>query len=105
MIWLAWSQIVRSIGFKVATALILLTSTAIAQDLPTNQLEHHAQVVRQDMLTRSLLTQRNGRNRSAASFSPEARAGCANKRSAASNLGPDHPKVRRLYALCAQAGY
>ncbi|SOB86560.1 hypothetical protein SAMN06297144_1666 [Sphingomonas guangdongensis] len=41
---------------------------------------------------------------SARNVDAEARAGCANKGRAAARLGAEHPKVRRLYALCAQAG-
>lgn len=92
-------------GFAGTVASILLASSAIAQDLPTTQLEDHAQVVRQDALTRALLRQRQSRARSSGTLSPEARAACANKKRAAANLGWGHPKVRRLYALCAQAVY
>jgi hypothetical protein len=89
-----------------AAMVLAVAATATAQDLPTNQLEDHAGVVRQDILTRSLLRQRqNGRGSDAAALSPNARRTCRNKGRAAANLGADNPKVRRLYALCAQAGY
>ena len=34
-----------------------------------------------------------------------AAATCANRGRAAANLGANHPKVQRLNALCARAGY
>ena len=34
-----------------------------------------------------------------------AKATCANKGRAAANLGRNHPNVRKLYALCARAGF
>lgn len=37
--------------------------------------------------------------------SATAAATCRNKQQAAANLGRNHPKVKRLYQLCAQAGY
>ena len=95
-----------TISSIVAAALMLTAATAVAQDLPATQLEDHAQVVRQDALTRALLRQRNRSHRErVAVLSPQARATCANKRRAEANLGANHPKVRQLYALCARAGY
>jgi hypothetical protein len=53
----------------------------------------------------SHVDQRSRSSRASRNLDAEARAGCANKARAAANLGANHPKVRRLYALCAQAGY
>ena len=75
-----------------------------AQDLPTTQLEDYAQTVRQRVLTRSLLRQ-HGASARGQGLNPRARATCLYKRRAVANLGAGDPRVRRLYALCAQAGY
>lgn len=80
---------------------LLAAHSAPAQDLPTTQLEDHGQVVRQGVLTRSLLRQRSGGRTSKV----EARTTCANKARAAADFGASHPNVRRLYALCARSGY
>lgn len=85
----------------VMAATTLATSMAVGQDIPTTQLDDHAQVVRQDMLTRSLLKRRTARS---TGVSPEAPATCAHKGRAAANFGANHLKVRRLYALCARVG-
>jgi hypothetical protein len=49
--------------------------------------------------------QQRRQGKAADGLTPNARATCLNKARAASNLGANHPDVRRLYALCAQAGY
>ncbi|WP_315760378.1 hypothetical protein [Sphingomonas sp. Y38-1Y] len=46
--------------------------------------------------------QRTSRSRTSRS---SAAATCANRGRAAANLGANHPKVQRLNALCARAGY
>lgn len=48
---------------------------------------------------------RSSTQRRARGAQSEAEATCANKHRAAANLGMNHPKVRRLYALCARAGF
>ena len=85
----------------VVAALTPAASVAVAQDLPTTQLQDHAQVVRQGILVRSLLKRRSARS---TMLSPQARATCANKGRAAAKFGMGDPKVRRLYALCARVG-
>lgn len=59
--------------------------------------------VMQDMRDGSRSTRRydNGDRR----ISSSAAATCRNKARAAANMGRGHPKVKRLYQLCAQAGY
>lgn len=95
--------------YAIAAALFIIAPAAHAQDLPTDQLMNHSQVVRQDSLTRSLLQQKqnnaNGGQASGTALTPKAKATCENKEQAAKNFGKDHPKVRQLYALCAKAGY
>ena len=82
-----------------AVAAFLFTAPVAAQDLPTDQLERHADVVRQDMLLKSTL--RNDRTRRA---TPEKIAACSNKARFRSEHGADHPKVRKLYELCRSIG-
>jgi len=84
----------------VFTALVAVTS-ASAQDLPTSQMADHAQVMRQDTLTRSLL-----RPDRAGSRRPTARqtALCASKWNYRARYGADNPSVRKLYGLCRGVG-
>jgi hypothetical protein len=54
---------------------------------------------------RQVMERYNGRSGGASAAEARTRATCMNKGRAAQNLGPDHPSVRRLFSLCAQAGY
>lgn len=88
-----------------AVAAFLFTAPVAAQDLPTDQVERHADVVRQDMLLRSTLrdnpARRNDRGRRA---TPQQIDACSNKARFRSDHGADHPKVRKLYELCRSIG-
>lgn len=81
-------------------ALVAATS-AYAQDLPTTQMADHAQVMRQDNLTRSLLHQNRADLRR-----PTARQAtlCASKQKYRARYGADNPSVRKLYGLCRGVG-
>ena len=74
----SWHRPLSIVRAAVATVLLLTASAAIAQDLPTTQLDDHGQTVRQAMLVRSLLRQRSGRR--SPGLDPDARATCANGR-------------------------
>ena len=88
-----------------AVATLTLAVPVVAQDLPTDQLDRHAGVVRQDMLLKSTLgndpARRNDRARRA---TPRQIAACSNKARFRSEHGADHPKVRKLYELCHSVG-
>lgn len=103
--------------FMTFAAAVFLSASP-PQDLPTNQLEQHADVVRQrtldDALTTRNRTRPNAPDGAAARRSgetpaieqtPERARACANRERFAAEHGRNHPQVRRLYALCAQAGY
>lgn len=86
-----------------AAALFLAAAPAYAQ-YQTDQLERHADVVRQGILVdKTVNRNRNGAARQG--ISPKSQAICASKHRMAARLGRSHPRVRRLYGLCAQAGY
>lgn len=90
-------------------AISFAVSAATAQDLPTDQLERHGEVVMHGVLLdktidRGRTTVRQSRGDGYGSRA-HARATCQNKGRAAANLEIDHPKVRQLYRLCAQAGF
>lgn len=91
---------------SIAMALILTTPPVVAQDLPTDQLDRHAETVRHNSVLRSNLRQsyarQNGRNVNRTSSQA---AACANRARFSQQYGADHPKVRKLHALCASAGY
>lgn len=91
---------------SIAMFLILAAPPIAAQDLPTDQLDRHADTVRQNSVLRSNLRQsyarQNGRNVNRASSQA---AACANRARFSREYGADHPKVRQLHALCARAGY
>lgn len=88
-----------------ATALLLAMPPAFAQDLPTDQLERHAEVVRQDMLLKSTLRHSRARqNERAAAATPRQAAACAKKAQFRKQYGADHPKVQKLYGLCRDIG-
>ena len=88
-----------------AVAAFLFTAPVAAQDLPTDQLERHADVVRQDMLLKSTLrTDPARRDDRARRATPEKIAACSNKARFRSEHGADHPKVRKLYELCRRIG-
>lgn len=88
---------------SVAIAGILFTSGAAAQDVPTDQLDRHAEVVRDDALLRSSLRHSRARQ-NARRPTPQQAAACANRARFAREYGASHPKVRKLYALCARSG-
>lgn len=85
---------------------LMLATPALAQDLPTDQLDRHAEVVRQDMLVRSTVgrsvARQNGRTASRAT--PSQVATCAKKAQFRAQYGAANPKVRRLYSLCRGRG-
>lgn len=91
---------------SIAVALVLAGTPAGAQDLPTDQLDRHAETVRHNSVLRSNLRQsyarQNGRN---VNRSSSQAAACANRARFSRQYGADHPKVRKLHALCARAGY
>lgn len=88
------------------TALVFVASPVAAQDLPTNQLEQHADTVRQGTLLRQTLgrstARQNGRRATGTARQAEA---CANRARFSREYGADHPKVRQLNSLCARSGY
>lgn len=91
-------------------ALGLATAPAVAQDIPSpyeGAIAEHGQRQLVDTLGKRRLQQaQQGRhNGDTPALSSRARATCGNKGRAAANLGRNHPKVRQLYTLCAQAGY
>lgn len=88
--------------FMIAFTLIA-AGGASAQDLPTTQMADHAQVMRQDTLTRSLLRQNRNGHSSRRPTAAQSRA-CATKQRFRSQLGADHPKVMQLYGLCRRVG-
>lgn len=92
--------------WTASIALVLAMPPAFAQDLPTDQLERHADVVRQDMLLKSTLGQNPARqNDRAAAATPRQAAACAKKAQFRKQYGADHPKVRKLYGLCRSVGF
>lgn len=95
-----------SLRMFMAAITLALASPAVAQDLPTDQLERHAEVVRQDMLVRSTVgrsaARQNGRTASRAT--PSQIAICAKKTQFRAQYGAANPKVRRLYSLCRGRG-
>lgn len=97
------------IGRILTTVALVLAMPAPAQELDTSQLQQHADTVRQDSLSRSLLRQRSGTAanpaRTFAEKRARAQATCANKERAAAIGGPDNPKVRELYRLCGLLGF
>ncbi|MGK6319720.1 hypothetical protein [Sphingomonas sp. DT-204] len=92
--------------WTVAMAITLAAPAIGAQDLPTDQLERHADVVRQDMLLKSTLRHSRARQagRSANRATPSQVAACAKKAQFRAQYGADHAKVKKLYALCRAVG-
>ena len=92
--------------WAAVTTLVLATPSVVAQDLPTDQLERHAETVRHNSVLRSNLrhsyARQNGRN---VNRTASQAAACANRARFSRQYGADHPKVRKLHALCARAGY
>ena len=85
--------------------LAIATPPVLAQDLPTDQLERHADVVRQDTHLRSTLRHSQARqNNRSQRASPQQAAACAKKAQFRSEYGADHPKVQKLYDLCRSVG-
>lgn len=92
---------------RLAVTIFALVSAtpAIAQDLPTDQLERHAEVVRQDMLLQSTLRHSRARqNDRAVRATPQQAAVCAKKAQFRKQYGADNPKVQKLYGLCRNIG-
>ena len=94
--------------FAILTALVLAPASVMAQEydaqMHSGATAAAGQVaVMEDMRDgrRAVTTPRAGGQRLSAS----AVATCRNKARAARTMGRDHPKVKRLYALCARAGY
>lgn len=86
-----------------AVALLAIAVPGHAQDLPTTQVEDHGRVVLQDSTTRSLL--RKSRARQARGQPSAAQiSACASKAEFRAKFGAKHPKVQRLYKLCAGVG-
>ncbi len=88
----------------IIPVLILTTSAAFAQDLPTDQLERHAEVVRQDMLLKSTVRRNEKPGGAAKRATPRQAAACAKKARFRSEYGASHPKVQKLYGLCRSVG-
>lgn len=88
------------------TALAILATPVAAQD--PDALTNHANTVLHDSMLRHNLeyARKHQKGRGGAS-SPNARQAnaCANRARFSREYGADHPKVRQLYALCAQHGY
>jgi hypothetical protein len=93
---------------KLCSAIAVLaiaSSPVAAQDLPTDQLEQHADVVRQDTLLKSTLRHSTARqDERAHRATPRQAAACAKKAQFRSEYGADHPKVQKLYSLCRSVG-
>ena len=94
----------RSFGLTLIVALFAITLPPVgAQELPADQLERHADVVRQDNLLRSTLRPPT-RKTSLGLATAQQRASCGKKTHFSSQYGPGHPKVKKLYALCRGIG-
>ena len=87
----------------VALIGILLAPATAAQDLPTDQLDRHAEVVRDDALLRSSLRHSRARQ-TVRRATPQQVAACANRARFVREHGASHPKVRKLQAFCARSG-
>lgn len=83
-------------------AVLVLATPAIAQDLPTDQLDRHADTVRQRMLVDSTVGRGVARRNGGATANQA--AACARKAQFRSQYGAGHPKVQRLYSLCRSVG-
>jgi hypothetical protein len=91
--------------WTAVVALAFVAQPAVAQDLPTDQLERHADVVREDMLLKSTLRHSQARrNERAAQATPRQKAVCAKKDEFRQQYGADDPKVQKLYGLCRNIG-
>ena len=95
--------------FIIAAGLIGTTTSAVAQDLPVPDTSGaYASSLLSRRLGDSMMNyqrRRGGGGGPQQAVSSRTRATCANKGRAAANLGRGNPKVRQLYALCAQLGY
>lgn len=94
----------------LAGAFVAANTPLAAQDIPSpydGAVAEHGQRQMMDRLAKRRLEQAYQRQRGAThrDVSPRAKATCRNKAQAAATLGRNDPKVRQLYALCAQAGY
>ena len=91
----------RIAGMVVAA---MLAAPALAQDVqPVFDLP---ELARGQVITSTANGYANrGSAKEGSTRESRARATCANKGRAATNMGRDHPKVRQLYRLCRQAGY
>lgn len=93
----------------MAGAVLMAQGPVLAQDIPSpyeGAIAEQGQRQMMDRLAKRRLEQAYQRRGVARTgLSPRARATCRNKARAAADWGRNDPRVRRLYALCAQAGY
>lgn len=94
------------LGLLPAIALLgFAAPPVLAQDLPTDQLQQHAEVVRHDMVLKKSLrhsiARRDARARRA---TPQQVAACARKAQFRRQYGARNPKVQKLYSLCRGVG-
>lgn len=103
------SSIKRRILNVAIVALAFMPTSGSAQDLPTDQLQNHGQVVRDNAILRHNLDyarrSNGGRSSVRADPTPRKAAICAQRPRYAREYGADHPKVRQLNALCERDGY
>ena len=95
----------KRIKFSVAMCFVIVAAVpAIAQDQPTDQLERHADTVRQGNLVRQTVGRQTYARWGGRATPAQARA-CANKSQLRAQYGAGNPKVQRLYSLCRSVGY
>lgn len=98
----------KSLTAASLVALVCAAAPAAAQDVYENAIANHGAVVRDNAILRHNLKQARDRQRGGRAAAPtnarQAEA-CANRARFSREYGADHPKVRQLYALCAQHGY
>lgn len=91
----------RTRFYLVAAAMIVTSPSAIAQDLPTTQVQDHGNTVLHGAMTRSMLRANRGNTRRGGSNAAIARAKCASATRRA-EAGSGDPVLLRM---CARAGY
>jgi len=92
----------------LAAALAAPAAPAMAQEVSVPDYQgDYAQSLLNRRLSESMMDYQRRRGNTARSntLSPSARAICIDKARVAARLGRNTPKARRLYALCAHAGY
>ncbi len=88
----------------LASALALIAATPAAAQLdPLSYGEAAASIGRTQVMNEAITQQNASRN--AAATRQRARATCARKDALAARHGNDDPRVKKLFSLCAQAGY